>query len=164
MSDSNVKLNRPLGRFLTGDQMKFNSAYKHVHDKPKTEIKGDSLTEQSHKDRVCINRIMARFAKTGAIDQSLIKNGNYIDVDAVDFQEAMITTARANESFNALPAKVRAKFNNDPVSFLKWLGDPENAAEAVSMGLAKPEDKQEPIKVHVTNAAEPAESQPAEAG
>jgi len=41
--------------------------------------------------------------------------------DVFDFQSAMDTIKQANDSFLALPANVRARFQNDPAIFVAYV-------------------------------------------
>ena len=42
----------------------------------------------------------------------------------------------AEEAFNAMPAEVRDRFQNDPGRFLEFANDASNYEEALKMGLA----------------------------
>ena len=45
-----------------------------------------------------------------------------------------------------LPAKARARFQNDPQQFMEFMNDEENIAEAIKLGLAtKREEPEERI-------------------
>lgn len=98
-----------------------------------------SLTKQSMSDDCDINAIMARFEKTGvltSVNESSPRYGEYADV--VDYDESLRIVMDAQEAFADLPAKVRAKFENDPGQFLDFVGNPANAEEMVTLGLSKP--------------------------
>ncbi len=96
-----------------------------------------SLTVQADKDRCCVNNIMARFRKTGLVDHIRQHEGRYVDVaTANDFQDAMNIVAQGQQSFELLPSEIRKRFDNDPSEFLKFVHDPDNAADLVKMGLA----------------------------
>ncbi len=110
---------------------------------------GLSRTKQGHKAETDINTIMAKFQTTGMIDFVNKHEPQYGDASAVDFQTSMETVASATEMFADLPAKVRDRFNNNPQELLLFLDNPENKAEAVLLGLAKPEPQNTPA---TTNA------------
>lgn len=97
-----------------------------------------SLTKQSFKDECDINVIVARFNLTGQLPVGIRmpSYGDYADV--FDFQSAMNAIAQANEAFDAMPAHVRARFQNDPDQFVRFCSDPGNKAEAEKMGLVMP--------------------------
>lgn len=93
-------------------------------------------TQQQYKDEVDINTIVERFGITGEMPPV----GNFPTeqdfTEAFDFQSSMNVIVQAKESFMTLPAKARARFNNDPQQFMEFIHDDENAAEAVKLGLA----------------------------
>lgn len=110
-----------------------------------------SMTKQSFKAECDINLIMKRFKKTAGADflsrYSGYVSGSFGDFsEVVDYRTALDQISRAKEVFGALPAKVRARFENDPAQFLDFVGNPANKDEMVALGLAvkaKPEATQE---------------------
>jgi phage internal scaffolding protein len=99
-----------------------------------------TLTKQSFKDECNINNIVAKFAITGQLPQSSRKP-RYMDCVGVDsYQDALAIVDLAAAHFSALPAKVRARFANDPVKMVAFLEDPNNAEEAIKLGLAEPKN------------------------
>ena len=56
--------------------------------------------------------------------------------EAFDFQSSMNVIRAAEEAFNAMPAEVRDRFQNDPGRFLEFANDASNYDEALKMGLA----------------------------
>lgn len=100
-----------------------------------------SLTKQSFKDECDINMIMKRFKKVCGQDflnkyQGYV-NGQFGDFSNVcDYRSALDQIAQAKAVFGALPAKVRARFENDAAQFLDFCHDPKNMDEMVSLGLA----------------------------
>jgi len=114
---------------------------------------GPGRTKQSHKNETDINQIMARFAKTGTIEFVNTQKPQFGDASGIEFQTAMQTVAKANEMFDALPSKIRERFNNNAQELLIFLETEENRTEAVFLGLLKePEPvaqetkKEEPVK------------------
>ena len=98
-----------------------------------------SLTQQQFKEESDINTIVSRFMKSGVLPDP-INMPQYMDYEGVfDFQSAMNTVRQADENFMRMDAKVRARFNNSPQEFLEFFGNPENAEEAVRLGLAIPQ-------------------------
>lgn len=96
----------------------------------------DNRTKQSFKDECDINVIVDRFMKTGEMPKDL-RQPVYGDYDGViDFQSAMNAVVQAEETFMAMPASVRARFDNDPQKFLDFADNDGNAEEMVKMGLA----------------------------
>lgn len=106
---------------------------------PKMEVTIETGTvgaKQSFKDECDINRIMAKYQKTGALSWLSRNEGRYEDVSGFEFQSAMNVVASANEMFADLPSSIRKRFGNDPAEFLAFMGDPENAPEMIRLGLA----------------------------
>ena len=56
--------------------------------------------------------------------------------ETFDFQSSMNVIRAAEEAFNAMPAEVRDRFQNDPGRFLEFANDASNYDEALKMGLA----------------------------
>lgn len=95
-----------------------------------------SRTKQSFRDECDINRIMAKFIKTGSIDHLRKHGGSYGDATSVDFHEAMNVITSAEQMFGELPSAIRVRFNDDPAEFLDFVGDDANLEEMRDLGLA----------------------------
>lgn len=99
-----------------------------------------SRTQQQFKDECDINVIMSRYDNNmNLIPPDLfVKNnkGVYGDFSTVkDYQSSLNQIIEAEDSFMALPAKVRAKFNNNPQELFAFLNDKKNYDEAINLGL-----------------------------
>jgi len=101
---------------------------------------GQGRTKQNHKNETDINQIMARFQKTGTIDFVNTQKAQFGDATGLEFQSAMETVASANEMFDALPSKIRERFNNNAQELLTFLENEDNRTEAVFLGLLKTPD------------------------
>lgn len=102
-----------------------------------------SLAKQSFAEETEINRIMARYAKSGIVDHVSRYRGNYGDFSEVtDYHSALLQVMEAREAFESLPAMIRAKFGNDPGSFLEFMQDPSNVEEIIELGLATPRSQE----------------------
>jgi len=124
---------------------------------------GAGLTQQSMKDECDINRLMERYRKTGQLPDLVRKNPQYGDFSAVpDFLEAQNVIIRAQEQFDALPAKVRERFGNDPAKMLAFVADPKNGDELVKLGLA--EKRKAPASADAKPAEPAASAEPAAGG
>lgn len=100
-----------------------------------------SLTHQSFKEECDINTIMRRFAVTGELPEN-IRVPQYQEFDGVfDFQTAMNLVRASQEAFEAMPATVRDRFNNDPARFMDFVNDADNYDEALKMGIVNPRPK-----------------------
>lgn len=95
-----------------------------------------SNVQQHFKDDCDINLLVERFTKTGSFgnerDPSFYSFGDY---SGADFREALDIVLSAEEQFQTLPAKVRARFQNNPASLLDFLSDSGNREEAEILGL-----------------------------
>lgn len=97
---------------------------------------GPSLTVQSMAEEVDLNVIMERFGITGKMPENAALL-TYGDFDGIfDFRSGQDAILRAKNLFNDMPAKVRARFQNDPQLFLEFCEEPENIDEMVKLGLA----------------------------
>ena len=61
----------------------------------------------------------------------------------------------SQEAFEAMPATVRDRFNNDPARFMDFVNDADNYDEALKMGIVNPRPK--PVE---TPAPAPVEAPP----
>jgi len=101
---------------------------------------GVGRTKQEFKEECDINRIMARYLRTGSWPAET-KVGTYGDFSkASSLQEAYAIVDEAESQFAGLPAKVRDRFKNDAVAFLAWIEAKDfNLEEAHEMGILNEE-------------------------
>lgn len=98
----------------------------------------EGRTKQQFKDECDINNIMKKYERNLLLDHVNRFNGQYADVTGdVDYQTALNTIISAEEAFFSIPAKIRARFENDPQRFLEFVSDPSNREELGKMGLLK---------------------------
>lgn len=101
--------------------------------------KDKGFTVQADRDDADINKIIARYEKGGSMARINSREPFYGDVsDLGGLAESMIKVQKANELFMAYDAKLRERFDNDPVKFVEFLEDPSNLKEAIELGLALP--------------------------
>lgn len=97
-----------------------------------------SLAKQSFAEEADINTIVRRFGLTGQLPVG-VRAPTYGDFTGIDnYHEAANAIAAANEAFERMPAEVRARFENDPGKFVDFCSEPENAEEALKLGLVLP--------------------------
>lgn len=94
-----------------------------------------SLTQQHPKDECDINKLVERFVVRGEIPQLIMPPLQGDFTDAPTYQEALNLMVEAKQSFMALDAKVRARFDNDPAQFVDFCSNQDNADEIRRMGL-----------------------------
>jgi phage internal scaffolding protein len=94
-----------------------------------------SLTQQHFKDETDINNILRQFNITGLLPESPLspRYGDFSGV--VDYHTALNAVLDAGDQFMALPADLRARFNNDPAQLIEFIDDESNRAEAEKLGL-----------------------------
>ena len=104
-----------------------------------TDVSGESIVQQSHKDACDIRNILKDYDKTGLIrhvNQAMAHFGDFTEVQ--EYAEALRTVKYADELFMTIPAKIRAFFQNDPNYFVEFCTNPENREQLVQLGLAEP--------------------------
>ena len=108
---------------------------KRRHPRVQVHFNQPSMTKQSFKDECNINKIMAKFQTTGALNHYAKHAPTYGDTTGVDYHDALNLVANANTMFEELPSSIRKRFDNDPEQFLKFVEDPKNADEMIELGL-----------------------------
>ncbi|WNK14973.1 MAG: internal scaffolding protein [Microvirus sp.] len=126
--------------------MKAQITFRHWNDAEANQKVGDacmldnteeSLTQQQFADDADINVLAYRYGldnqpmPTAPIDPSFY--GDFTNVP--DLRTAMDLVRDAENRFMDLPAKLRARFDNRPAKMWHFVNDPENADEAVRLGL-----------------------------
>ena len=96
---------------------------------------GTGRTRQAHKEECDINNILAKFARTGALEHANKHSTNYGFAPSESFTEAMQLVAEAQRLFDDLPAQLRKRFGNSPEAFLEFVQNPENQDEIDKLGL-----------------------------
>ncbi|WNK12416.1 MAG: internal scaffolding protein [Microvirus sp.] len=99
----------------------------------------ESLTQQHFTEAADLNTIAKRFGlEKGPLPIAPLDPNAYGDFSNVpDLRTILDLAHQAKESFNELPPKLRARFNNEPAQLWEFVNDPENADEAVRLGLLK---------------------------
>lgn len=131
---------------------------KRTHKRVQLHCNDEPRTKQSFKDQCDINKIVARFTKDNGVDLSYAKgfppNGNYGDFsDIGDLRTMYERIAIAEESFLQLPAKIRKKFNNQPINFMEFASNEENLEEMYELGLATRPVNTDPVTPTVDNTS-----------
>lgn len=155
------KLPDVIGFYLPGDR---RQDCDNLRIDPKTgELTLDpSMTKQSFVAECDINNIVRDFTQHGMIQHinERAAMGAFVDLpDTMDYQQALEIARQAQTAFDQLPAKVRARFDNDPTEFLAFMQDPANQDEAIELGLAADTRFQPPPQAQAGGETPP--SQPA---
>jgi phage internal scaffolding protein len=97
-----------------------------------------SLTQQHQADQADINYIINQFNVTGVLPVSPV-SPQYGDFTGVgDYQSALNAVMAMEDEFLALPANIRARFENDPEQLLDFMSNDKNRDEAIKLGLIEP--------------------------
>jgi phage internal scaffolding protein len=96
-----------------------------------------SLAQQHHKDECDINNILRQFNITGLLPESPL-SPRYGDFTGIgDYHTALNRVIAAQDEFEALPAQIRARFDNDPAQLIEFLQNSDNRPEAEKLGLVE---------------------------
>lgn len=103
-----------------------------VNDEP-------SLTQQQFKEDCDINVLAMRFGLTGKpVPQAMFDPAQFGDFsDVPDLRTALDLVNDAKNRFMDLPSALRYRFHNSPSELWDFVTNPENAEEAVRLGLLK---------------------------
>ena len=94
-----------------------------------------TLAQQHFKDECDINNILRQFNVTGLLPEAPL-SPRYGDFTGIhDYHTALNAVIAADDGFMALPATLRARFQNDPEQLIEFLDNPNNYDEAVKLGL-----------------------------
>lgn len=106
--------------------------------------------QQQFAEEVDINTIVERFGLTGELPQNLRVPIQAEFVETMDYQTSLNKLIEADEAFMAMPAKIRAEFQNDSGKFVDFVSDPANVEKCREWGLAMPKPAEaEPMRVRV---------------
>lgn len=125
----------------------FKTPYNHdtnqESDRTGLSCKDPSLAQQHERDETDINVLVERFGVTRLAQMATQMPPSFADFSEVfDFQSALNAINDARDSFMALPAKVRATFDNDPAKFVGYVDhclETGDISPLRKLGLAVPE-------------------------
>ena len=96
-----------------------------------------SLAQQHFKEECDINTILQKFNITGLLPENSL-SPRYGDFTGIgDYHTAMNRVFAVQEEFEAIPAQIRARFNNDPANLIEFLDNSDNRPEAEKLGLVE---------------------------
>jgi len=100
----------------------------------------ESKVQQQFQDSQDINQVVKRFKKTGALatthtNARVQSTGSFGAYNHMDFCEMYEHIQRVREDFQRLPARLRARFDNNPSNLVRFVGDERNLKECVKLGL-----------------------------
>lgn len=95
-----------------------------------------TLAQQHFKDECDVNNILRKYEATGLVTHVANGTPSYGDFSSVlEFQQAQNILIEAQDAFDALPASLRKRFDNDPAFMLEFIENPDNREEAEKLGL-----------------------------
>lgn len=127
-----MKYEKPVAPFVR-NQYNYNT--NQISDESGLETGTEGGAKQSFKDEVDINTIVKRFGIGYEMPEPQFVPGVQDFTNIPDFHTAMNLRAQAFEQFDAYPAHIRAKFDNDPMKFVDFSLNEANRAELADMGL-----------------------------
>lgn len=96
-----------------------------------------SLAQQHFKEECDINTILQKFNITGILPEAPL-SPRYGDFSGIgDYHTALNRVIAAQDEFDALPAQIRARFDNDPAKLIEFLDDEANRPVAEELGLVE---------------------------
>lgn len=98
---------------------------------------GTSKVQKQFAEETDIRSIWKRWKRTGYFPPTEPAKPVFTEVPSVTLEEHMNRVIDIQNAFLQLPAKVRDRFMNNPIQLARFLENPENAAEAVKLGLLK---------------------------
>lgn len=116
----------------------FNYDTDKASDETATVCEEETRTQQQFKDECDINIIMERFGITGELPTNVRQPIMTDFIDALDYQSALNAIREADAAFMEMPAGVRARFQNNPQTFIEFFSKEENRAEGEKLGLIMP--------------------------
>lgn len=113
----------------------------------------ESLTQQSESEFTTIRAYIDKYTRLGVLGNparfSEAEFGDFASLPR-DFGEAVDLINSVNEVFRALPAKVRARYGEDPARFAEALSDPAEIAALTQEGfIIPPKADEQPAKPDV---------------
>ncbi|WNK13734.1 MAG: internal scaffolding protein [Microvirus sp.] len=117
----------------------YNYDTEHASDESGLQCQDKSRAQQHMVDDTDINKLVERYLVTGEMPQLKAPplQGDFSQV--MTYQESLNLMIEAQRSFDALPAKIRNRFENDPGQFVDFCSNEANRDEVRQMGLYSPE-------------------------
>lgn len=119
----------------------YNETFDYLIDPMIDTSEDDPITQQQFKNECDINYIVNRYLQTGYVNPMLVRNGQPVfgDVSTIQgYKESLDQIQEADYMFMQLPAKIRDRFQHDPLKLLEFVANNDNYEEAVSLGLVEP--------------------------
>lgn len=123
----------------------YNYSQDEVSEETGLTCKDPSLADQSQRDEVDINTVIARFGLTGHLPENNALP-MYAEFDRnFTRQEVANELIEAQQKYDAMPAAVRHLCGKTFSQFLQFVDNPENADKVYELGLAVRQEPEKPI-------------------
>jgi phage internal scaffolding protein len=109
-----------------------------------------TLAQQHYKEECDINTILQKFNISGLLPETPLspRYGDFTGIS--DYHTALNRVIAAQDEFDALPANIRARFENDPAQLIEFLENENNRPEAENLGLVEKGISAEPEMTKTT--------------
>lgn len=105
---------------------------------------GEDKCQQHFKDECDINKIIAKYNKTGILQHVTKARAMYGDfTQFAPFAENMDKVAKATQLFDDLPAELRNHFGNSIPGFFNFITQEKNRQQCIEWGIFDPPPKKE---------------------
>jgi len=96
----------------------------------------DGMTQQHFKDQVDINNILAKYRRTGVVEHVKKARELYGDFTELgEYARDLDKVAKAQQTFEMMPAEIRNQFKNSIQGFFEFIGDEKNKDQCVKWGI-----------------------------
>lgn len=112
----------------------------------------ETLVEQHHRDVCNINKLVAKYARTGGFPEPQ-EAPRFADVSEVgEYLDVRMRMAEALDAYDELPAAITDRFS-DPLEFMEWVDTqerilaqkgPESSDESPKHDVRRPEEPSQP--------------------
>ncbi len=108
---------------------------------------GSSKTKQSFKDESNIDKIIAKYQKTGVINFRSQYAQQYGEMNVQDYKTSLDIIRKSESMFQELPSTLRDRFENSPEEFLEFVQDKKTIRKMFDLGLTsdRPPVETEPL-------------------
>lgn len=136
------------------DINRFKTRYNYQGVAEPVPLQKDGRTQQQHREKCDVNRIIAKYNKTGVLDHMGRASNLYGDASKLkDLRESQNLIAEVRSMFMQLPATEREFFQNDIANYAEFMTDPKHRDGRIQRGYEKAPP---PPKKETTEAKPPA--------
>lgn len=117
-------------------------------------IDDPGFTQQHFREECDINNILDRYAQTGIVPE---RHGAFYGdfSEGLEYREALDRLNSTQAEFDALPARTRDFFGNNPAKFLDFVSNPENKPYFATIGLIDAVVPQPQVEITTAATADP---------